>query len=415
MLKVEITATGDELISGQITDTNSPWIADQLRIAGARVSRIHAVGDDAHALEDLLRDIASRADLAVVTGGLGSTPDDVTLRAAARISGKQLIADPEAERSVARAPRDLTDSGLPDNRVRQTLVPENSLVLANPLGTAAGFGLSLEGCLILFLPGVPREMHQMLTDSVLPLIRARFPDRLRPVLTQRMNIFGLTESGVSSRLEEFQRLFPAIGLGFRFLFPRIQLSLSADGTETSEDELERARQWVQKKLGRNVVSASDESMSLVLGRLLREKGATLALAESCTGGLISRRITGVAGSSDYFPLSAVTYSNRAKTELLGVSEETLKRCGAVHEETAEEMARGMRRLAGSTYAVSTTGVAGPGGGAPDKPVGTVCIGLASAEGTTSRRVQWDSGERRANQSFFAECAMDLLRRRRLLD
>lgn len=415
MLRVEIAATGNELISGQIADTNSPWIADQLRIAGARASRIHTVGDEAEAIGDLLREIASRADLALVTGGLGSTADDVTLRAAAQISGRRLVADPEAERSVARAPRDRPDSRLPETAAKQALVPENSLVLANPLGTAAGFGLDLDGCLIFFLPGVPREMKQMLTESVLPRIRDQFADRLRPVRTNRLNIFGLTESGISNRLEEFRRLFPAIGLGFRFLFPRIQLSLSAERTETSKDELERARKWVQKKLGRNVVSASDESMPQVLGRLLREQGATLSLAESCTGGLLSRRITGVAGSSDYFSLSAVTYSNRAKMELLGVSEETLRQYGAVHEETAGEMARGMRRVAGSTFALSTTGVAGPEGGTPDKPVGTVCIGLASPEGTTSRRIQWDSGERRANQSFFAECAMDLLRRRQLLD
>jgi len=411
MLKVEIAATGNELLKGQIADTNSPWIADQLRIIGAGARRIHTVGDEADALAHLLREIAARADLALVTGGLGSTPDDVTLRAAADCSGRRLIADDEAGRSVAGFARERPDSVSPRTAAKQALIPEKSTVLPNPLGTAPGFCLSLNGCLFVFLPGVPREMKQMVPDSVLPLIRNQFADRLRPVLAHRLNIFGLTESGISRRLEEFRQLFPTIELGFRFLFPRIQLSLSADRAQTSQEELDRSKQWVLKELGKNVVSAADETMPEVLGRLLREKGATLSLAESCTGGLLSRRITGVAGSSDYFPLSAVTYSNRTKIELLGVREATLQQYGAVHEETAGEMAEGMRHLAESTYALSTTGIAGPGGGMPDKPVGTVCIGLASPEGTESRRVQWDSGGRQPNQSFFAECAMDLLRRR----
>jgi nicotinamide-nucleotide amidase len=415
MLKVEIAATGNELISGQITDTNSSWLAEQLRITGARVDRIHAVGDEIPALGSLLREIASRADLAVVTGGLGSTTDDVTARAAAECSGRKLIADPEAKRSVAGTPRHRPDSRSARTEVEQALIPEKSLVLPNPLGTAPGFGLSLNGCLFFFLPGVPREMKRMAEDSLLPRIRSDFETRLRPVLTKRLTIFGLTESGISERLGEFQRLYPSVGLGYRFNFPRIQLGLSADQAQTSQEELDRAKRWVLKKLGTNVVSAADETLADVVGRLLREKGATLSLAESCTGGLLSRRITGVAGSSDYFSLSAVTYSNRSKMEILGVREATLQQHGAVHEETAVEMAEGIRRLAGSTFALSTTGVAGPGGGSPDKPVGTVCIGLASPEDSTSRRIQWDSGDRQANQSFFAECAMDLLRRRSLLD
>ena len=413
MLRVEIAATGNELIRGEIADTNSAWLAEQLRFVGAPASRVHVIGDDASALGEILGEIASRADLALVTGGLGSTPDDVTLRAAAEISGRRLVPEPEAERSLREALRARTGTDMPETAASQALIPEGSLVLPNPLGTAPGFGLSLNCCLLFFLPGVPREMKQMVADSVLPHIQAQYPDRLRPVLTRRMNIFGLTESGISHRLHDLRRLFPQVELSFRFIFPRIQLGLSADQAETSREELERAQGWVLEKLGRNVVSAADESLPEVVGRLLRDKGADLSLAESCTGGLLARRITSVAGSSDYFSLGAVTYSNRAKMELLCVGEATLKQHGAVHEETAREMAEGMRRLAGSTFALSTTGVAGPKGGTPDKPVGTVCLGLASPQGTTSRRIQWDSGDRRANQSFFSECALDLLRRRML--
>jgi nicotinamide-nucleotide amidase len=371
------------------------------------------VGDDISALKEILREIASRADAAVVTGGLGSTPDDVTVRAAAELSGRPPVPDPEAEHSVRIALRERTGSDMPQSAANQALIPEGSLALPNPLGTAPGFAQSLEGCLVFFLPGVPREMKQMVRDSVLPQIRSRFRGSLRPILSSRLNVFGPTESEISRRLKEFPRLFPGVDLSFRFIFPRIQLGLSTERDEASKEELERARQWVLKRLGRNVVSLEDEPMAQVIGRLLRERGADLSLAESCTGGLLARKITSVAGSSDYFSLAAVTYANRFKQELLGVRQATLERCGAVHEETAEEMAAGMRRLAGSTYTLSTTGVAGPGGGAPDKPVGTVCLGLATPDGTDSRRIHWDSGERRANQNFFAECAMDLLRRRML--
>ena len=411
MLNVEIAATGSELIRGQNADTNSAWLAEQLRYIGASASRIHTVGDDISALKGLFREIASRADLALVTGGLGSTSDDVTVRAAAEQSGRRPVPDPDVERSVHKALRGRMGSGAAEAAASHALVPQGSMVLPNPQGMAPGFCLSLNGCLLFFLPGVPREMKQMTTESVLPRIRAEFADHLRPVLSRRMNVFGLSESDVSRRLEEFSQLFPGVELSFRLVFPRIQLGLYADESKVSREELERAEKWAGKKLGRNVVSASDESLPQVLGRLLRESDASLSLAESCTGGLLSRRITGVAGSSDYFSLSAVTYSNRAKMELLGVNEKTLQQYGAVHEETAGEMAQGMRRVAGSTFALSTTGVAGPDGGTPDKPVGTVCIGLATPEETTAKRIQWDSGERQANQSFFAECALDLLRRR----
>ncbi|MCF8030045.1 MAG: CinA family nicotinamide mononucleotide deamidase-related protein [Desulfohalobiaceae bacterium] len=411
MLRLEIAATGKEILSGRIADSNSAWLAEQLRLAGAEASRLHAVGDEVPALTELLREIASRADLAIVTGGLGSTPDDITARAAAECSGRPLVRDPEALQSVKDFWGSRMGTRMPEEAENQALIPEDSLVLQNPMGSAPGFGLSISGCRIYFLPGVPREMKRMFTDFVLPQTRSRFAEELHPIQTSRMNVFGLSESGVSRRLDDFHLHHPRIELGYRTLFPRIQLCLYAYQTDTSEEEMAQAKQLILERLGANVVSAVDESMPEVIGRLLRERDATLSLAESCTGGLISRRITSVAGSSDYFSLSAVTYSNLAKTSLLGVRESTLENCGAVHEETAQEMAEGMRRLSGSTYALSTTGVAGPGGGTAEKPVGTVCLGLAWPKGSTTRHIQWDSGDRLTNQSFFAECALDLLRRR----
>ena len=411
MPRIEIAATGNELLSGQIADTNSAWLAEQLLHLGLRPSRLHAVEDEVLALSELLREISSRADLALVTGGLGSTPDDVTVRAAAEISGLKLVQDPKALESIQNFWRQqLNEKEPPEEVTQQGYVPEKSLVLPNNSGLAPGFGVSLNGCLVMFLPGVPREMKNMFTDSALPIIREKFALSLRPVRTSRIRVFGISESAISRNLQEFPRLYPGVELGYRFLFPQIQLTLYADQTRISQEELSRARQWILERLGINAVSAGEESMAEVIGSLLRKQGQTLSLAESCTGGLIAAGITSVAGSSDYFTQAAVTYSNQAKTSLLGVSQQTLKEHGAVHQETAREMAEGVRRLSGSDYALSATGIAGPGGGTQEKPLGTLCLGLASPGGSTTRQIQRHTGSRQNNQRFFAECALDLLRR-----
>lgn len=411
MLRVELAATGKELTSGQIADSNSAWLAEQLFYLGAPVSRVSTVGDEVASLSDLLQEIASRAQLALVTGGLGSTSDDVTVQAAAKSSGKTLVQDPAALQSVRDFWRRHRQTGkLPEEIARQALVPENSLVLPNPVGVAPGFGLYISDCLFFFLPGVPREMREMFHQSVQPGIRKQFPQHLQPQRTRSLQVFGLTESATARTLEDLPQFHPDVELGYRFLFPQIRITLYADATRTTEEEVDNAQQWALERLGENVISLREESLPQVVGKLLREREATISLAESCTGGLISARTTSVAGSSDYFLQAAVTYSDQAKISLLGVSEGTLQEHGAVHEATAREMALGVQQLSGSDYAISATGVAGPSGGTEEKPVGTVCIGLASPHKVTAKRIQRDTGSRENNQLFFADCALDLLRR-----
>jgi nicotinamide-nucleotide amidase len=263
------------------------------------------------------------------------------------------------------------------------------------------------------MPGVPSEMTRMMEERVVPQIQAIQGGRTQ-VLIRRFTVFGLHESRVGVLLNSFNDRFPGIRLGFRASFPVIEVKLVCDaGMEIQETQimLDRAGQWVAQQLGRKVVSDMGLSLEAEVGRCLTGRGQTLAVAESCTGGLISHLITQVPGSSDYFLLSAVTYANSAKINVLGVHPETLETVGAVHESTALEMAAGARRVAGSDWAVSTTGIAGPGGGPTLKPVGTVCIGVAGPGGiAAARKFEFRFDDRDKNKKMFAAMALELLRR-----
>jgi len=227
-----------------------------------------------------------------------------------------------------------------------------------------------------------------------------------------LSTFGLTESKVFERLADLENIFPEISLGLRVRFPEIQVKLYANRAHKQQliDNLESAARWVMDKMGNKIFSQQGDPMEKTVGRLLREKKVTLALAESCTGGLIANRLTNESGSSDYFVFCGVTYSNQAKIDILNVSKETIARHGAVHENTAKEMARGVRRISGATYGLATSGIAGPTGGTQDKPVGTVCIGLATPRECAGRRFHFWFGNRIMNKQVFAVAALDVLRR-----
>jgi nicotinamide-nucleotide amidase len=411
MPNAEILATGDEIRSGAVRDENTPWLAGQLELAGLAVTRHTCVGDDSEAISRVLDEIARRCDTAVITGGLGPTADDVTAEAAARAAGTQLELDETALANVQRALAGFGRSGAGRNR-KQALLPRGAVCLENEIGTAPGFRMRLHGCLLFFLPGVPGEMKRMFEDRVLAALRDELGPGLASVCVKTVSTFGLYESEVAQRLDDLEEIFPGLRLGLRFVFPEIRVTLSAR-SETPEEAqalLARATRCARDRLGDCAFSEDGLSMPAVVGEMLRERGATLALAESCTGGLIAHMITGVSGSSDYFLLSAVTYANRLKTAMLGVSPETVRSFGAVSEETAREMAGGVRSAAGADYALSTSGIAGPSGGTESKPVGTVCLGLASPDGVRARRLCFPFTSRRANKRIFAVSALDMLRR-----
>jgi nicotinamide-nucleotide amidase len=410
-MNAEILATGEEIRTGTLVDSNSAHIAARLEEAGVKVVRIQAVGDDLEELGAVLLEIGARADLAVVTGGLGPTADDLSAAAAAAAAGVELHLLPEALASIEEFFRKRNRLMSATSR-KQAMLPAGAEVLINTVGTAPGFGISLGRCRFFFLPGVPFEMRHLLEAQVLPRLSAALGDRREYRSVRTLSVFGMTESITGERLAGIEAHFPAVKLGLRAAFPEIQVKLYACAPDPGRalQQLDGAAAWVGERLGDVLFSDAGEPMAAVVGGLLRERGASLALAESCTGGLIAHRLTEIPGSSDYFHAALVTYANEAKVRILGVATQTLVDFGAVHPETAREMAAGARRLAGATYGLATSGIAGPGGGSSEKPVGTVCIGLATPAGARGFRFEFHGHARVHNKQLFAMKAMDLLRR-----
>lgn len=412
-LLAQVVSTGDEVLTGGIVDTNSAFIAARLLAVGLHVTRHTAVGDDAPRLRDLLVEIGDHADIAVVTGGLGPTVDDITARAAADAAGVALVENAAALSAIQAFFERFSRSMSPSD-YKQALFPENAEILFNRSGTAPGFTMTIGKCRFFFLPGVPREMQTMMTELVIPAIRADYipPGRRQHYLEKQLSLFGLPEAEVNQRLIEPAKQFKEVKLGMLARFPVIIVKLFAFGRDPDDisARIEEAAGRVRASLGNWIFSDSGEPLEAVVAGLLTGKGLTVAVAESCTGGLISDRLTNVSGSSDYFLMSAVTYANEAKTAILGVSPDTIEAHGAVSEQTAGEMAAGIRRISGADYGVATSGIAGPTGGTDDKPVGTLCVAIAGPQGVISKRRVLPFRDRAANKEIFAHVALDMLRR-----
>ncbi|MFO8112818.1 MAG: competence/damage-inducible protein A [Desulfosalsimonadaceae bacterium] len=413
LLLAQVVSTGDEVVTGAIVDTNSAFIAARLLELGLHVTRHTAVGDDALRLRKLLVEIGDHADIAIVTGGLGPTVDDITARAAADAAGVALVENAAALASIQAFFERFSRSMSPSDH-KQALFPENAEILFNRSGTAPGFAMAIGKCRFFFLPGVPREMQTMMAELVIPAIRADYipPDRQQHYREKQLSLFGLPEAEVNQRLIEPAKLFKGVKLGMLARFPVIIVKLFAFGRDSDKigSRIEEAAGRVHEALGRWIFSDNGEALETVVARLLTGKGLTVAVAESCTGGLISDHLTNVSGSSDYFLLSAVTYANEAKTAILGVSPDTIEAYGAVSEQTAGEMAAGIRRISGADYGVATSGIAGPTGGTDDKPVGTLCVAIAGPQGVISKRRLLPFRDRAANKEIFAYVALDMLRR-----
>ncbi len=410
-MKAEILATGDEIRSGALVDSNSAYISEKLEENGIEVVRHTCVGDDLPLLVSTLREIGDRVDVAVVTGGLGPTTDDLTAEAAARAAGVELRFNQTAFENVESFFKTFNRPMTESNR-KQALLPDGSKLLYNPVGTAPGFSLKIGTCLFYFLPGVPYEMRRMLAEHVIPEMLTLQGDAAMHSRVKTITTFGLPESLAGEKVAGVEAVFPGVKLGLRANFPQIQVKLYGRDTDLAllDQRMAEAGQWALERLGRNVISENGERMEAVVGRLMLERSASIGLAESCTGGLLANWLTNVAGSSAYFFFSGVTYSNQAKIDVLGVKPETLERHGAVHEETAREMAEGVRRVAGTTYGLSTSGIAGPDGGTEDKPVGTVCIGYAGPDRSFGRQLYFPFGKRLMNKKIFAMAALDILRK-----
>lgn len=403
----EIVAIGSELTSGLVSESNAAAVARRLLEAGLEVAAITCVGDEPEAMEDALRRALARSAFVIVTGGLGPTEDDLTAQVAAAALGRELIFDPEF---LSHVERWFASQGIRVRRDMRKLarIPEGAYFL-EPEGQTCGFYLEQDGKLVFFLPGVPAEAGRLAAERVLPILAEALPER-QVVRRRTLKIFGLAEFDIGELVESVRRR----GVAFSFLpvFPGHLLVLTAKGLEGAEVDgrLAEVAAQVRSRLGESVYGEGEETLEAVVGAQLRERGLSLALAESITGGLIGHLLTEVAGSSDYFERGLTTYSNRAKVELLGVPKETIERFGAVSEECARAMAAGARERARTRLGLSVTGIAGPGGGSPEKPVGTVWFGLAE-EGGVQAMQRLFRGSRAEIKTLAAWTALDWLRLR----
>jgi nicotinamide-nucleotide amidase len=412
-MRIEALCTGDELLTGVTTDTNSTWFQQRLLEHGAQVARTTVVGDVREEILEALQTLSARAEVVLVSGGLGPTADDLTAEVAARAAGVSLVIHEGALAALRErfAVRGLT---VTENNMKQVMVPAGSEVVLNPAGSAPMFILRLGKALLFFVPGVPREYRALVETAVLPRIDALRAERGETgfrVLRLLKTVF-LAESHLDARVRPLIALHPRVTFGFRTKFPENHLKLMAEGRtrEEAREALEAADAAARPLLGDHLFGVDEDTMAGVVGRQLLARRETLALAESCTGGRIADLLTDVSGASAYFLGSAVAYANDLKERWVSVAHTTLVENGAVSQLVAAEMARGARQIARSTWALSVTGIAGPDGGTPEKPVGTVFIGLDAANGTEVRAHRFH-GDREWVRSASAYAALDWLRLR----
>jgi nicotinamide-nucleotide amidase len=417
-VNVELINTGSELMLGRVLNTHQQWLCRRLADLGYVVSRQIAVADTGRDIEQAVREALVRADLILTTGGLGPTSDDITRDLIAQLLGRQLSEDAGIVQRIEQyfASRKRV---MPASTRIQAMVPEGAIVLANPNGTAPGLAMEVKPnpfrtdgkpSWLVMLPGPPRELRPMFTETVARLLR-----RVLPLdgefVCRTLRTIGMGESLVADKIEAPLRPFVVRGmdLGYCARIGQVDVRLVARGHQAGE-LIREAETVVREHLSKIIFGTDDDELETVIVRLLTERKQTLALAESCTGGGLANRITNVPGASAVLLASLVTYANEAKQKFLGVLPETLAVHGAVSEAVAREMAEGARRATGADYAISVTGIAGPGGGTDAKPVGTVFIGLASAAETIVLR-QFNAFDRETFKTVTSTQALEMLRRR----
>lgn len=404
-MNIAILTIGDELLNGDLTDTNTAAIARRLASDSLPVEEAATTGDRETAIVAALQRLAATHNAVIVTGGLGPTEDDRTARAAATAFNRPLSLNQTALQQIRERFRTMQRSMHPANE-KQAMLPGRSRVIANPNGTAPGFHLQHLDTELFFLPGVPREMREMLDEYVVPALLERFPDP--PLLCQQtVTVMGLPEPEVESRITQ-DTLPEGVELAFNVELPVVQVKLRARG-EQAQKRVDRAEVIVRRALGEHVVGSGSETLAAVTGKHLRSAELSLALAESCTGGLIAKLLTDQAGASAFLERSVVSYANSAKIDCLHVSEELLARHGAVSEACAVAMARGVKTVARTDIGLAVTGIAGPDGGSEDKPVGTVFIALTGPYGERVERFHFP-GNREQVRMRTACTALDWLRR-----
>ncbi len=410
-MRVELLSVGTELLLGEIVDTNAAYLAEKLSELGISVYHKTTVGDNAERLVAALQISLARADVVLVTGGLGPTEDDVTAAAIAQVAGVDLVEDEataERIRSLART----HGLRLLDKLLKQARVPHGGQVIPNPVGTAPGIILPCDSKTVIALPGVPAEMRAMAEQTALPyLARRAAPEGAAVIVSRVLRLAGIGESGAEAEIGDLIRAQtnPTIAPLAKLQEIHLRITARAADRGAAEEVIAPLETEIRRRLGDHVYGADGESLETVVGRMLREAGQTVAVAESCTGGLIGHRLTNVPGSSDYFLGSVVTYSNQAKVAVLKVPEETIQQHGAVSAEVARAMAEGVKEVCGAHLGLSVTGIAGPTGATATKPVGLTYVALSGAGGTVAEEHRL-RGDRAMVKERAAQAALYLLYR-----
>jgi len=404
-MRIELIIVGDEIIEGFIDDKNSQYLASILYKVGLKVHRITKVGDDEGEISTLLKEAVTRSDLIIVTGGLGPTPDDRTREASAKALGLPLVKN---EAYLERIKETFEKFKIPFTEAEEkfALLPEGAEILPNPLGLC-GFKLTYQNRSLFFLPGVPQEVKAIVEISLLPFLQEKSHSMF---FIETVRCFGLTEGQAQKLLRDIKDELP-VEIAYLPHLPELHLRIKVkeESREKGEEILRKAIDLIRERLGEAFIGLENDTLEKVVGTKLKENGFTLATAESCTGGLIAHRITQIPGSSEYFLGGIVCYSNESKIRELGIPIEIIEKYGPVSFECAQLMAEKVRERFKSTFGLSTTGIAGPGGGTSENPVGTVYIGLAGPQGTKVKRYQfW--GDREQIKLMASEVALDRLRR-----
>ncbi len=403
-MKVEIITIGDELLIGQITNTNAAYLSKHLTAIGLEVKWATTVGDDADDLKKALSAALKRSDVVITTGGLGPTHDDITKNVAADYFESDMVFKPEI---VERLKHEFAKRGIKMAAVNegQATVPEKASIIENPVGTAPGLLFEKEGKKCIILPGVPSEMQAICEATVFPMLKKQ--ERTTGQKTIRTT--GIAESTLFERLD-LNRIEQFAKVAFMPRLSGVDIRLTAKGkhAEELEEKLSNGMRLIREKVGKYIYGYDDEELEEAVAKLLFEKQKTVAVAESCTGGLLAHKLTNISGSSDYFERGVVAYSNEAKMDVLGVPRETLEKHGAVSPETAVTMAEGVRQHGGVDFGISTTGIAGPTGGTKEKPVGLLYVGVANEYRSFSKKFVFFK-DRLINKERSVQAALNLLR------
>jgi nicotinamide-nucleotide amidase len=411
-MKAEIISIGDELLIGQVINSNQAAIAEKLNSIGIYGDKMTTVGDNEADIFSAFQKAFASHDVVTVTGGLGPTHDDITRGVVCKFFHTDSIINDDALENVKKifAQRNSVPRKINED---QALVPRGCVVIQNRLGTAPGYFFERTGKFFIVMPGVPYEMKAMMDDFVLPFFEKYNTGLI--IRHRTLKTTGIAESFLAEQIGDVHKIFsPDSGVTLAFLPSslgvRLRITVKANSVFEAENKINAVETQLRSKIEKFLYAAGDRELENTVGELLRERKLTIAIAESCTGGLIADRMTDISGSSDYFDRGIVTYSNKSKMDELGVPSELLDQHGAVSKEIAEAMARGIRILSNTDIGISTTGIAGPTGGTPEKPIGLVWIGFSDTDTTFAMQFNF-GGERRIVKERAAQAALELVRRK----